>query len=203
VWVEGAGGDVTTTEKLSHLQWAIASRATNQRCCLALLRLFEEYPHLWRTQRFSRGAQDLTAVAFSLWRAAFLAEKSGKRVEVFAAAKIFLTHIIEDNAISYPQDKKSNEWTFNYYTRTARSALQTLAQFWPEVAPKYEGLKRNPTQRWDYCQELLDTTVEKFEMVLKQKQDQVDRSKAAKTARSEKKKRRRKVREMTLASRTR
>src|SRR4051812_43100849 len=90
---------------VEHLEWAIESRAKNQRACLRLLNLFEAHEDFWKSKEASRAAQDLVAVAFSLWRAAFLAEKSGKRSEVFAHGREFLRRIIEDNAISYVQDK--------------------------------------------------------------------------------------------------
>src|SRR5271168_3806411 len=43
--------------------------------------LFELYDDFWKGKEAAKAAQDLVAVAFSLWRAAFLAEKSGKRTE--------------------------------------------------------------------------------------------------------------------------
>src|SRR6266436_4940320 len=107
----------THTKKLEHLEWAVESRARNQRCAVRLLRLFMEYEEQWKTQRWARAAQDLLSVSFSLWRAAFLADKTAKRAAVFSHATDFLEKIIEDNAISYLQDRKCNEWTFNYYTR--------------------------------------------------------------------------------------
>jgi len=140
-----------TQEKLKHLKWSIESRAKNQASALRLLTLFQKYESTWKTKKFSRAAQDLIAVSFSLWRAAFLAEKKGKRSFVFEHGRLFLEKVIEDNAISYPTDKGSLEWTFNYYTRNARSSLQELAKFWKDVAPEYKGKKRNAAERWDYC----------------------------------------------------
>jgi hypothetical protein len=64
---------VLTKEQELHLQWAISIRARNQLCSLNLLALFEEYEEQWKTKKFARAAQDLSAAAFSLWRAAFLA----------------------------------------------------------------------------------------------------------------------------------
>jgi len=155
--------------KLTHLEWAIKSRHSNQTCALNLLRLFEGYEELWKTQKLARAAQDLTAVTFSLWRAAFPADKTGKRAEVFGHGKAFLERLIEDNSISYPQDKNSNEWTFNYYTRNARSSLQVLSEYWPTEVPRYVGKTRNATERWDYCQHLLDDAVAGFEKLLQQR----------------------------------
>jgi len=154
----------TQTKKLEHLEWAVESRARNQRCSVRLLRLFIEFEDQWKTQRWARAAQDLLSVSFSLWRAAFLADKTAKRTAVFSHATDFLEKIIEDNAISYLQDRKCNEWTFNYYTRNARAALETLSKYWPKQVSAYAGKKRTPTERWRYCQELLDATVNNFEV---------------------------------------
>jgi hypothetical protein len=187
--------------KLEHLKWAIQSRAKNQDCSLRLLALFEKYEDKWKTRKFSRAAQDLIAVSFSLWRATFLADKTSKRAVVFDHGRAFLEKIIEDNSISYPQDKYSREWTFNYYTRNARSSLQQLANFWKGVVSTYQGKKRSPMDRWDYCQALLDEAVANFEKLLTEQKAKVDRAEEARIARNERRRRRKKVRQLTLASR--
>jgi hypothetical protein len=192
----------TTQDKLKHLKWAIESRAKNQTCALRLLTLFQKYESTWKTKKYSRAAQDLIAVSFSLWRAAFLAEKKGKRSIVFEHGRDFLEKVIEDNAISYPTDKSSLEWTFNYYTRNARSSLQQLAKFWKDAAPEYEGKKRNPAERWDYCQSLLDQIVSNFETVLAKQEDQRANAGAVRIARHEKRRKRKKVRQLTIAARS-
>jgi hypothetical protein len=76
--------------RLKHLEWAIRSRYNDQKVCLKLLTLFEGHTAFWKSQKNSRAAQELTAVAFSLWRAAFLAEKEGGRMLVLDSAKKFL-----------------------------------------------------------------------------------------------------------------
>ncbi len=153
----------TNSKKLEHLEWAIESRAQNQRCAVRLLRLFVEYEEKWKTKSWAGAAQGLLSVTFSLWRAAFLADKVAKRSLVFSHAMAFLEKIIEDNAISYPQDRKCNEWTFNYYTTNARAALEMLNKHWPDQVPVYKGRRLTPTERWRYCQGLLDEAVERFE----------------------------------------
>jgi hypothetical protein len=191
----------TVQSKFALLDWAIQSRAKNQICSLRLLTLFEEHEDRWKTRKFSRAAQDLIAVSFSLWRAAFLADKTSKRADVFDHGRKFLEQIIEDNAISYPQDKKSREWTFNYYTRNARSSLQELVKFWNGVAPAYLGKKRKPMERWDYCQKLLDEAVTNFGELLAEQKAEHDRVNETRIARGERRRRRKKVRQLTLASR--
>jgi len=188
-------------DKVDHLKWAIKSRTKNQESALVLLGLFYEYDGQWKTQKWSRAAQELLSISFSLWRAAFLADKTAKRIDVFADGVEFLEKIIEDNAISYAQDKKCNEWTFNYYTRSARSALESLYRYWPKLAPKYEGKKRNPTERWDYCQELLDKAMGNFSAEARRLKDARNLAQSKRATRSAKKMRRKKVRAITLASR--
>jgi hypothetical protein len=187
--------------KLEHLEWAIQSRAKNQRCALRLLVLFKEHENKWKSKKWSRAAQNLIAVSFSLWRAAFLADKTSKRADVFEHGRDFLERIIEDNAISYPQDKSSREWTFNYYTRNAKSALQELSKYWPENVPLYNGQTRNPMERWDYCQALLEEAVTNFESLLTEQAAKKHRAQERRNARTDRRRRRRTVRQLTLANR--
>lgn len=169
---------------LEHLSWAIESRARNQKSSLRLLALLRSYEHLWKTQDLSKATQDLIGVAFSLWRAAFLADKTAKRKMVYSHGVAFLEKIIENNSISFANDQSSNEWTFNYYTKNARSSLTLLANGW-NTLPRYKGGSRKPTERWDYCQELFDQMLDGFEAILREKQTEVDRIKAAKAKRAE------------------
>ncbi len=152
--------------KREHLEWSIRSRARNQACSFRLAVLFADHSKVWQTKSYSRAAQDLTAVSFSLWRAAFLADKTGKRVAVFAEARKFLERVIEDNAISYPNDKAGREWTFNYYTGNARAGLESLHEKWSGLVPAYIRKTRNSTERWDHCQDLFEAAVDGFEKQL-------------------------------------
>jgi hypothetical protein len=189
------------TNKVTHLQWAINSRSRNQTAALRLLELFVKYENLWKAQKLSRAAQDLIGVTFSLWRAAFLADKSGRRADVFDHGRLFLERLIEDNAIAYPQDKTCREWSFNYYTRSARSSLQVLNEYWPVEAPRYVAKKRNATQRWEYCQDLLDQAVAGFEGRLRKTQATNEHIADAKARRVARKKKRAIVRNLTLTAR--
>jgi hypothetical protein len=184
-------------EKLAHYEWAVERRYWNQQCSVRLLRLFETYDANWVTLKYSRAAQDLLSVAFSLWRAAFLAEKESARGKVFADGKRFLEAIIRSNAIGYTQDYNAREWTFNYYTRNARYALQNLNKFWADIAPPYEGKKRTATERWDYCHMLLDRTVENFEGHLRQRRSLAEKRRVKGENKTNAEKRRQAVRLLT------
>jgi hypothetical protein len=158
----------SSADKLQHFSWAIEARARNQRCALRLFGLFMTYRSKWTSQKGARAAQNLLAVTFSLWRAAFLAEKTGHRVAVFDDGVEFLERLIADNAISYPQDRKCNEWTFNYYTKNAKAALRELSDgniAFIKVKAYKEG-DRTPMERWTYCQDLLDDAVGNVETAL-------------------------------------
>lgn len=187
---------ISNQEKLKHLDWAIESRYANQKCSQRLLSLFVKHEEKWKTKKFSKAAQDLTGAAFSLWRAAFLAEKTGSRAQVFLHGREFLQRVIDENAISFANDKNSREWTFNYYTRNARSALQILHDYWPIEVPEYVGKKRNAAARWEYCQELLDQAVAGFEQRLQADKSRQDLMANAKAIRVERKRKRAIVRTM-------
>jgi hypothetical protein len=190
-----------TPKNIAHLKWAIESRARNQICALRLLTLFGKYESTWNSKKYARAAQDLVAVSFSLWRAAFLADKTSKRAAVFAHGRAFLKHVIEDNAISYLLDKNSREWTFNYYTRNARFSLKQLASSWKGVAAEFVDKTREPPKRWDYCQSLLDQAVANFETLLSEKDARRAASKSLQIARADKRRKRRTVRKLALAAR--
>jgi len=128
-----------------------------------------------------------------------LSRKSGKRSEVFAHGRAFFIKIIEDNAISYVQDKNSPEWTFNYYTKNARSSLTLLNKYWDED-PGYKEMTRPARERWNYCQELLDTIIN-FEKTLVTKAAAEAERATARKVKQEAGQRRAKSRAITLATR--
>ena len=149
-------------DRNEHFQWLVDARHRNQTCSLKLRLLLKDYEKRWKTKQHSLSAQELVSVSFSLWRAVFLAEKTGKRSAVFDDGLKFIERVIEDNAIAYAQDKAMREWSFNYYTRAARYSLEFLHTNWPSICPTYVKATRTPKERWEYCQELLEEAVEAF-----------------------------------------
>lgn len=157
---------MTEADKLpNHLDWLVNSRNENQRVALRLLRLLQQYPNECR--RIPDVAQELVSVAFSLWRAAFLADKIDGQGRGLEDAKAFLERVLLDNAINYPQERSTRNWTFSYYLQGARFQLEQLAKRWPGIlTPKVEG--RSPTIRWDYYHRGLSRAVERFAGELEQ-----------------------------------
>lgn len=151
-----------------HLEWLIQSRMRNQNACLRLFDTFEKYPDQAKNTAFRAHSQTLVAVGFSLWRAAFLADKSGKREAVFADARAFLAELLTNNAINYPQDRASREWTFNYYMTNANDALLRLSEKWSDVTTvlsKHEKPTKGTTssrRRWNRHQNAFEAALDAY-----------------------------------------
>jgi hypothetical protein len=156
----------SSKRKLANLGWAVKSRSENQVCAIRLFELLTTYRDRVRQRDYQQFAQHLVAVTFSLWRAAFLADKSGGKEDALNSAIEFLETVIADNAITYAQDKKQREWTFSYYINNVRFTLLALHSKWPELVPKWELANRPPKKRWEYGQQLLKEAVERFETAL-------------------------------------
>ena len=156
-----------------HLQWLVNSRTSNQNASLALhLLLDKNFQKIKKSKELSTKAQVLVAVAFSLWRAAFLADKTGVREAVLQDARAFLAKMLTDNAITYPQDRASREWTFNYYMNSAKDCLLILSKDWPAVGQVLSASRRATkgttasSRRWDRHQRALETAIAAFESEL-------------------------------------
>jgi hypothetical protein len=146
-----------------HMGWLIESRAKNQRAALLLHQLLTtHFETIKNDKHYSIKAQALLGTCFSLWRAAFLADITGGGIEVaLGDAREFLEKMLEDNAITYPQDKASRGWTFKYYVASAAASINVLRDdYWPkmEVSRKGDG----KTHHWDFLQEFLDLALDNF-----------------------------------------
>jgi hypothetical protein len=150
---------------VSHLQWLVDSRATNQKSQVRLYELLKLHHGEFSTGgRDTRDlAQALVAALFSLWRAVFLADRSGGTHAVFEDARQFLGKLILDNTVAYPQDRNARDWSFFYYVNNARYRLEAISREWPELLPidKEENKNRSAKEHWTYyhlaIQSILDT----------------------------------------------
>ena len=98
-----------------HLSWLVESRSDNQRATLQLYSVLKSDPEsLLGDIVLQEAAQELTAVAFSLWRAVFLADVTGVEEQPTADAERFLANLIAHNTVAYTQDRNAREWTFRY-----------------------------------------------------------------------------------------
>ncbi|MFZ3219633.1 MAG: hypothetical protein WA174_06340 [Rhodoferax sp.] len=157
------------TPNHQHLEWLIESRAINQKSTLSLHALLDaHFETLHKSPEKAKKVQLLAAVCFSLWRAAFLADKTGIREETLEDVRTFLGKMLTDNAITYPQDRASREWTFNYYMNSAKNFLMDLSEAWPIVADTLskkitvnQGTSES-SRRWDRHQAALSVALECF-----------------------------------------
>jgi hypothetical protein len=139
-----------------HLEWMIEGRAKNQSTALKLYELFQ---HDAKTLKgYSFRLQELAGVAFSLWRAVFLADREGTVAEKNSDAKLFLGKMLTDNAITFAQDRASREWTFNYYLDNALLRLDDLG----ESNLKPPKGSRSGKNRWDYLHRAFARQVKKI-----------------------------------------
>jgi hypothetical protein len=154
-----------------HLKWSVENRAVTLRTSVNLLRLFKEHSKSIKEKENTAVAQNLLSVAFSLWRAVFLANRTGQREARIDAATAFLQKMIADNAISFATDLEGREWTFNYYMTNATNSL--LALPWEDIhemvvpKAKAKGDKASVSvRRWNRCQAAFDAAVRRFETEL-------------------------------------
>jgi hypothetical protein len=106
-----------------HLAWAIEQRAEIQRTLLALYEFIRNHPpdkiDMW--DKYLLDA--CVGAAFSLWRAAFLAETLREEAGVHASQEAFLERLISDNTIGFADDKSNRDWTVGYYLENAKYRL--------------------------------------------------------------------------------
>jgi hypothetical protein len=112
-----------------HLAWLVQSRCDNQKVTLELyLAIKNNISSIELNVVYAQLAQELAAIAFSLWRAVFLSDLTEEVERQMLDVRQFLSTLISHNAIAYQQDRKSREWTFQYYLNNARERLLDIAR---------------------------------------------------------------------------
>jgi len=112
-----------------HFTWLIDGRSANQRSTLELYRIISGGERKLNSNvELQEAAQELTGVAFSLWRAVFLSDTSGEYADQLADVKKFLVSLISDNTVLYVTDKNARNWSFRYYLDNAVHRLRKLSR---------------------------------------------------------------------------
>lgn len=113
----------------NYYAWLIESRSKSQSLLLDLYAFLTDKQSRLENEDFERSVFGLlVGAAFSLWRAVFLVGADRKWTSVLEKAKDFLEIVIEDNAINYPQDKKTRSWTVGYYLNNARYRVARVSR---------------------------------------------------------------------------
>jgi len=154
-----------------HAAWLVENRAATQRTSAKLYGLLRKHPQ--KLNDLALETQHLVAVSFSLWRSAFLSDKTGFREDTQAGSINFLSEMLQNNAIAYSQERSAKDWTFNYYADNARYRLRELKERWPGFQRRLTPPKgkQTPKNRWSYLQTAFDVAVNHFASLLKKGAD--------------------------------
>jgi hypothetical protein len=151
-----------------HAEWLVKHRGDNQVISAKLYKLLKTYPD--QIDEFGFEVEMLVGVAFSLWRSAFLSDKTGYRSDTTDKAILFLSEMIESNAILFSTERSANDWAFNYFARNARDRLERLEDRWEDLdmgaltPPKKRA--HQPKDRWEYLHDAFCAAVNHFEDLL-------------------------------------
>lgn len=130
--------------EIEFLDWSIKGRHQIQTEALRLLELMQGQTTANRDQKLHM--RRLVGVAFALWRAVFLADRTSKIDMSFKASQDFLKKVLVDNTITFSFDVLHSEWTFRFYADAARQNLRRLKEVWPKL--KIGGYETS-TEEWD------------------------------------------------------
>jgi len=159
---EGAGDDLTE----EHWRWLVDSRCKNQKVTLELYLAVKNNPiSINRDVRLTYVAQELAAVAFSLWRAVFLSDLTEEVEKQMSDVEVFLRTLISTNGIAFQQDRRSREWTFPYYLKNARNRLLDIARQGPLDMLNVDDIEieaRSAKEDWTITHEALSKAVARF-----------------------------------------
>jgi hypothetical protein len=168
---------VITEDDLKHLEWLTENRSRNQRSALELYRILKLHPMM--SHEHLAVAHLMVGISFSLWRAVFLGDFRGPEhrdgdKEISAGAEAFLEIIIRDNAIGFPQDKSTREWTFGYYVGNAQFRLRLIHEMDPSILSAFKITALPPVKSdlgapkwlWEQCQSALDEAMQRLGVVL-------------------------------------
>ena len=160
-------------EKITHddLEWIVNNRYKNHKSSLRIYALIDQHRQIvTRSKSHRSSAQTLLGVAFSLWRAVFLARLKKNIDSMIKDAESFLVELIDSNIVTYSLDRENKDWTFRYYMSNARYRLKDLHgkfdhkehpfNLWGDVA----GI--SPQQQWVEVQNALDAAIDSFEKIL-------------------------------------
>jgi hypothetical protein len=151
VWITGEVyvTDHQAAARLQHLEWLVKSRADVQETLLTLYKYVA-------TPAFGHPALTdyIIYAAFSLWRAVFLAESDRDWEAMFKGQKEFLAKLVEDNTITYTDDKNNRAWTVGFYLNAAKCNIEAAAKHVAKSGPQYPlhgpvGPAENTRAHWN------------------------------------------------------
>lgn len=105
-----------------------------------LLKLYEVELHNHVVLERSKPARQafllLVGAAFSLWRAAFLADGSRRKIsDVLLVSRKFLEKVVKTNTIAFAQELDASIWMGGFYLNSARYRLLRLLEHLRKLSP--------------------------------------------------------------------
>jgi hypothetical protein len=113
----------------NQLEWQIDRRAKIQGLLFemhAFLERHAEFPNDETDPDYWHAMKRMVAIAFSLWRSAFLTNGSGDRKKIYKNTKDFIYKVLTHNAITFADDHSLSELTISYYNNNARYRLERM-----------------------------------------------------------------------------
>jgi hypothetical protein len=158
-----SGRDADTSP--GHFEWLVEGRSANQRSTLNLYRIIHRERKLNSNAELHQAAQELTGVAFSLWRAVFLSDTTGEFGDQLADLNKLLVSLISDNSVLYQTDKNARNWSFRYYLDNADHRLRALSRSRLGLvnAADLELGADTDKDAWLQAQALLDKAISRFQ----------------------------------------
>jgi len=151
-----------------HAEWLAKHRSDNQIISAKLYKLLKSYPD--EIDDFGFEIEMLVGIAFSLWRSAFLSDKTGYRSDTTQKAISFLAELVQNNAIVFSSERGAVDWAFNYFAFNAKHRLEKLQDRWPELkmTPLLPSNARAhmPKDRWESLHNAFCDAVNYFEGLL-------------------------------------
>jgi len=152
------------------MKWLVDNRSEVQKTAHDLYSLIPKEKGPVK-KRISLIHQDLVGVLFCLWRGVFLAHhKDTNSGDPLFDAAAFLKKVIEDNAITFGDDKTFKGWTANFYvdcaggilmgfpismTGKATGRCETISPLW--VVEDYPA---DIKERWEYNHRILKAKIQ-------------------------------------------
>ena len=165
----------TFEETCRRNDWLVQARFTNQ----TLTKELYEYKEHKKDKNQWKVYSVLVGCAFSLWRAAPLNSESKNPDQFREDAYELLYILVKDNAVTYTQDKRLEEWMAGYYLRNCYLRLKQIKKMIgdfgiTEVAilenEHFKNLiSKHPQKCWEELHNLSRIVFEKLAAELKSK----------------------------------
>ncbi|HEX3485455.1 MAG TPA: hypothetical protein VHT51_10370 [Micropepsaceae bacterium] len=149
-----------------HVEWLVQQRSLHQRVSSKLYGML--VTHKVAAEPLQSYARALVGTSFSLWRSMFLSDKNEHAESALESSKAFLAEVLQNNAITFTQDRQERDWTFDYYANNASFRLDYLSQAWETDLFSAVGPWRpEPKDQWERLMGAFQLATEHFDIMIR------------------------------------